>query len=199
MPRPKVKRARRLGVPLTPKAARVMEGKPHPPGQHGRRRAFTPKISAYGRQLREKQRLRAQYNIRERQLTNYVRKAINKAGNPVDNLIHLLEMRLDVVVLRGGLATTIYAARQYVSHRHILVNGRRVDIPSYLVSHGDIVSVKPESRDLPQIVTAVENAQPVPYVELDRETMALRVLRLPDPAEVPIICELPLVIEYYAR
>ena len=125
---PKVRLARQLGIALTPKAAKVMENRPNPPGQHG----ATPrrKVSGYKKQLVEKQRLRAQYNVSERQLENAFGAATRQSGNTGIRLLQLLEMRLDAVVLRGGFVRTIYAARQAVTHGHVMVNGRKVDRPS---------------------------------------------------------------------
>ncbi|MBX3015557.1 MAG: 30S ribosomal protein S4 [Caldilineaceae bacterium] len=196
---PKVKISRALGIPLTPKAAQVMEKKPQPPGQHGRTQTMRRKLSDYKRQLMEKQKLRAQYNIHERQMRNYYQKALREKGNTGENLLRLLEMRLDAVVLRGGLARTIYAARQYVSHQHLLVNGQRVDIASYGLKVGDVITVKPKSQKLDCFRDAVESAHPVPYLTLDKNTLTITVTALPTPGDVPIICDLPQVIEFYSR
>lgn len=197
---PKVKLSRRLGIPLTPKAAKVMDRKPFPPGQHGRSQQFARgRMSDYKRQLLEKQRLRAQYNISERQMRNYFRKAERAVGNTADLLIQLLESRLDAVVYRGGLAPTIYAARQFVSHGHILVNGKRVNIPSYQVKVGDVVSVRQKSRQLPVIVDAIDSAVPPSYLELSPDDMSVKFLYLPNREEVPVIAEVSLVIEFYSR
>lgn len=144
---PKVKLSRKLGFSLTPKARKYMDRKPYPPGQHGpiKRRA---KLSDYGRQLLEKQRLRLQYNVHERQMRNYFREASRLAGNTGDNLIQLLESRLDALVYRAGFAPTIYAARQYVRHGHIEVNGKKVDIPSYRVKPNDVIQVREKVASL---------------------------------------------------
>lgn len=197
---PKVKLSRRLGIPLTPKAIKVMERKPYPPGMHGRVRQFKRQESDFYRQLLEKQRLRLQYNISERQMRNYFKKATARYGNTVDNLIQMLETRLDAVVLRGGLATTIYAARQFVSHGHILVNGKRVNIPSYNLKVGDVVSVREKSRKIPAFNEAMEAIiAPPPYLERSKEDMSIKLLYLPKREEVPVTCEVSLVIEYYSR
>jgi small subunit ribosomal protein S4 len=197
---PKVKRSRSLGIPLTPKAARVMEKKPYPPGQHGREQQhLRRRESDYKRQLLEKQRLKAQYNIHERQMRNYLAKASQKKGNTAQNLIQALETRLDAVVLRGGLAPTIYAARQFVSHRHITVNGERVNVPAYQVEPGDVVAVHEGSRDIPVIVDSVETASPPDYLTLDPAKQAVRLERLPVRDEVPVISDLSQVIEFYSR
>jgi len=196
---PKVKLSRSLGIALTPKAARVMEKKPHPPGEHGRVQNFRRKVSDYKRQLMEKQKLRAQYNIHERQLRNYLDKAQRKKGNTGDNLLQMLEMRLDAIVLRGGLARTIYAARQLVTHGHILVNGKRVDVPGYTAAVGDVISVKPKSLQLPGIQEALGDAQSISYLMLDRNAATVRVNEIPQRDYIPVICDVPLVIEFYSR
>jgi len=195
----KVKLSRQLGIALTPKAARVMEKKPHPPGEHGRVQNFRRKVSDYKRQLMEKQKLRAQYNIHERQLRNYFDKAQRKKGNTGDNLLQMLEMRLDAVVLRGGLARTIYAARQLVTHGHILVNGERVDVPGYTCKAGDVVAVKAKSQQLPGIQEALADSQQISYLSLDRNMATIRVNDLPQREYIPVICDVPLVIEFYSR
>lgn len=194
---PKVKLSRALGIPLTPKAARVMEKKPHPPGAHGNTQTFRRKMSDYKRQLVEKQKLRAQYNIHERQLRNYFQKALKASGNTGENLLRLLELRLDVVVLRGGLARTIYAARQYVSHKHILVNGNPVNIPSYGVKVGDVITVKSKSQSLACFREAA--AQPVTYLTLDKAKLAITVLAEPQREAIPVISDLSQVVEFYSR
>lgn len=198
---PKAKLSRSLGIALTPKAARVMERRPNLPGQHGaeQQRGRPRRASDYKRQLVEKQRLRAQYNIHERQMRNYFRKAALRKGNTPENLIHALESRLDAVVLRGGLAPTIYAARQLVSHGHIRVNGKRVTYPAYVIRPNDVVSVKPSSRDIPVIVEAVDGAAPPPYLDLAKDDMSVTLRYLPPRDEVPVICDLSQVIEFYSR
>jgi len=202
---PKVKLSRKLGVSLTPKAFRIMGRKPYPPGRHGRRqRLGRARMSDYKRQLLEKQKLSAQYNITEQQLRNYFEKAIRRAQltpdiTTGDALVQLLETRLDAVVMRGGLARTIYAARQYVSHEHIQVNGQRVTLPAYQVQVGDAVSVKPESRHMPAFAEALEGANPPPYLQLSRDEMSVRLVYLPRRDEIPVLGELRLVLEYYSR
>lgn len=196
---PKVKLSRAIGVPLTPKAAKVMETKPHPPGAHGRTQNFRRKLSDYKRQLMEKQKLRAQYNVQEKQLRNYYLKALKASGNTGETLLRLLEMRLDNIVLRGGLARTIYAARQYVSHKHILVNGQLVNIASYGVKAGDVITVKPKSQKLECFRDSADDAQPISYLTLDKHSLTITVLAEPEREAIPTICDLPQVIEFYSR
>jgi small subunit ribosomal protein S4 len=189
-----------LGIPLTPKAARYLERRPYPPGVHGRRRRNR---SDYRIRLQEKQRLRHQYHLREGQLRRMVREAARRPGKTGENLITLLERRLDALVWRSGLARTIYQARQMVSHGHITVDGRKVDRPSYQVRPGQTIEVRPSSREkLPFIVAARgEGAEgPVPpYLDVDRNQLRATLLRPPERHEVPIVCNEQLVVEYYAR
>lgn len=196
---PKTKIARRLGITLTPKSAKYLERRPYPPGQHGETRR-AGKQSNYKRQLIEKQRLRAQYNLSERQLRNYFRAATRIPGNTAAALIQLLETRLDALVLRAGFARTIFAARQYVRHGHIQVNGRTVTMPSQQVRPGDTIAVAESSRNHPQIVAAAGAAvRPPAYLEVAAGEFRARLRELPSPDQVPIVCSLPLVIEYYSR
>jgi small subunit ribosomal protein S4 len=196
---PKVKLSRRLGVPLTPKAARIMQRRPHPPGQHGKTQKGRRKRSDYGRQLLEKQKLRAQYNIHERQMRNYVARAMRKSGVTGEVLVQLLESRLDAFVLRAGFVNTIYAARQFVSHGHVHVDGRPVNLPGYQLKPGQIVTVKEKSRRMPLVQESLSNAHPPAYVTLDKDAFSAQLARLPQPDEAPILCDLQLVIEYYSR
>ena len=154
---PKVKISRKLGLELTPKSRKITAKKAYPPGQHGamKKRA---KQSDYGKQLLEKQRLRLQYNISEKQMGNYYAKAARMVGNTGELLLQLLESRLDSVVYRSGFASSIYAARQYVSHGHIAVNGRKVNISSYSLKPNDVVAVKEKSKKLDCFQESIRNA-----------------------------------------
>jgi small subunit ribosomal protein S4 len=194
---PKVRLARQLGIALTPKAARVMERRPNPPGQHG----ATPrrKVSGYKKQLVEKQRLRAQYNLSERQMSNAFAEAIRLPGNTGVRLLQYLEFRLDAIVLRAGFVRTIYAARQAVTHGHVRVNGEKVDRPSYRLKPGDVVSLAEKSRDMMAFTGPLEVARPPAYLELDRDKRSVRVREVPEREQIPIQCEASLVIEYYSR
>ena len=196
---PKVRVSRALGIPLTPKAARIMETRGYPPGQHGpylRRRRY----SGFKEQLLEKQRLRAQYNVHERQMRNYFKKASAKRGNTADNLVRLLETRLDALVLRAGFARTIYAARQYVGHGHIQLNGSAVDVPSAQASPGDEITIREKSKKLTCFRDALMVALgPPDYLTVDKDTITARLERLPLREEVPILCDFAKVIEFYSR
>jgi len=198
---PKVRLSRRVGLAITPKAARIMERNPNPPGQGPRHRSMRrTQTSDYKLQLIEKQKLRYQYNIHERQLRNYFKKAGRKAGNTADNLIGLLETRLDAVVLRAGLARTVYAARQYVSHKHITVNGKRINIPSYQVKAGDTVAVREESQKIACFRESLAGSRPAPpYLQVSADNMSIRLMTVPLRQDVPVVCEIPMVIEYYSK
>lgn len=194
---PKVKIARALGIALTPKAARVMENRPNPPGQHG----ATPKrkVSEYKKQLVEKQRLRAQYNVSERQLQNAFASASRLGGNAGEKLLQRLELRLDAVVLRAGFVRTIFAARQAVAHGHFTVDGKRTNIPSHLLRPGSVVALKPASRELAAYTQWLADARPPAYLALDAAGRSVRVVELPARDQIPVQCETSLVVEYYSR
>jgi small subunit ribosomal protein S4 len=198
---PKIRLSRQLGIALTPKAARHLERRPYPPGQHGLRRASTrSKAGGYKLQLLEKQRLRAQYNISERQMLNYFQHASRSKTNTGEVLIQLLETRLDAVVYRSGFARSIYAARQYVRHGHVTVNGRRVTIASFRIQPGDEVAIRDGSRIIPCFAEAKDRALPSPvYLFRSVETMTSRLLTLPRREDVPVICDVAQVIEFYSR
>lgn len=196
--RPKIKISRRLGIAITPKAHGYLEKRPFGPGQHGPNKRRS-KMSDYGRQLIEKQKLRHQYNIREKQLTNYYKKALRKHGNPAENLIRILESRLDAAVLRGGFARTVYQARQLVGHGHFLVNGNKVDIPSYQLRVGDVISVREKSTECSAIVGSIEAGNPPPYLNVNTKALTITVERICEREEVPVVCEMSQVVEYYSR
>lgn len=191
--------SRSLGIALSPKGAKVLNERPYRPGVHGRDRHV---LTEYARRLQEKQRLRAQYYVSERQLRTAFAAAAKQSGRTGDNLIADLERRLDAVVLRSGFASSIYEARQLVSHRHVLVNGDRINLPAYRVQDGDYVSIKPKSHLMPVFVAAREGKfldSTPPYLEVSNETLTTRVLRSALREESPVICDVQLVVEYYAR
>ena len=194
---PKVRLSRKLGVSLTPKADKFLEKKPYPPGQHGFRRRR--RLSPYGTQLIEKQRLRFQYNISERQLRNYFRHATRRKGLTGETLLQSLETRLDALVLRARFARTIYQARQVVAHRHILVNGKIVKSPSYHVKPSDTISVKEASRKLRSFNEGVLTTAIPPYLAVDDTGYTARLEYVPPRTEVPVVCDEHLVVEFYSR
>ena len=198
----KTRLSRALGIALTPKAAKYMEKRPYGPGQHGRTKRKTD--SDYSVRLREKQRLRAQYGIREAQLRNTFKEAKRTAGLTGENLVELLEMRLDALVLRSGMARTIAQSRQMVVHRHILVDGERVDRPSFRVKPGQMIHVhdKSERTEPFQVAAAGGNsdvlAKTPEYLAVDLDKLQVTLLRRPKREEVPVTCEVQLVVEFYA-
>ncbi|QOC91404.1 30S ribosomal protein S4 [Micromonospora craniellae] len=198
--RPKIKRSRRLGIPLTPKCVRYFERRPYPPGVHGRART---KESDYKVRLLEKQRLKAQYDLREKQLRLAFERAVGRPGKTGEELVIDLETRLDALVLRAGLARTIYQARQAVTHGHVNVNGRRVDRPSARLRPDDVIAVREGSRTKTPFVVAAAGAhapaRTAPYLDVDLAGLTARLIRLPQRAEVPVLCDEQLVVEYYSR
>lgn len=192
------KRSRSLGVALTPKGGRILERRPTPPGQHGKSRRGNK--SDYGKQLLEKQRLKAQYNVSEIQLRNYFKKASRSKKSTGTVLLQLLESRLDCVVLRAGFAPTIYAARQLVSHGHILVNGKRVNIPSFNVEAETIISPAPRKAAHPLMVSNFAGAvRPVNMGVLDQKELSVQIQRLPERQEIAVVCDEQQVVEFYSR
>jgi small subunit ribosomal protein S4 len=192
---PKGKIARRLGVAITPKTAKILERRPNPPGQHGEARSR--KESNYKKQLVEKQRLRAQYNVSERQLRNIFAEAARHHGNTGEELLKLLECRLDAMVLRAGFARTIFGARQLVTHGHVAVNGKRNSFPSSTLNVGDTFTVSEKARNIPQVVMSHENVRLPAYLEGSGWNCKLR--EAPTAAHIPVICQIPLVIEHFSR
>jgi len=193
----KVKKSRSLGVALTPKAERIMKKRPNPPGSTGNQRRR--RKSEYGIQLLEKQRLRFQYNVGETYLQRMFERASRMPGVTGENLIGLLESRLDSLVLRAGLAPTIYAARQYVTHGHFTVNGQKATIPSQRLKPGDVISVKPRSQSMTIFNEMRNQGSAVPYVEADLGGYTARFAFAPVRTDVPVICDEHLVVEYYSR
>lgn len=183
--------ARRFGANIFGRKRNPLLHKPNPPGVHGKMRR---KMSDYGLQLFEKQKLKAVYGmIREKQLVNYYRKAHRQAGNTAINLLRLLECRLDVVVYRLGIAPTIFAAHQLVAHGHIQVDGKKVDIRSFQVKPGMIISVREKSRTMESVKTAIESVQEVPpYLSLNKESFSGQLVALPEVDNVPLTLEINL-------
>jgi small subunit ribosomal protein S4 len=198
--RPKVKRSRALGIALTPKCVAYFERRPFPPGQHGRARRQT---SDYKLRLLEKQRLKAQYDLSEGQLRRAFRDVVRRPGKTGELLIADLETRLDAIVLRAGLARTIYQARQLVVHRHITVNGRRLDRPSARLRPGDTVGVTGRSRTMAPFLAAAAGAHAAatarPYLDVNLAGLTATLLEQPRRADVPVICDVQLVVEHYSR
>ena len=197
----KYKINRRLGVNLWGRPKSPVTIRDYRPGEHGQRRR---KSSDYGTQLMAKQKLKGYYgNISERRFRRYYQEAVRRRGDTSENLIAILERRLDAVVYRMKFVPTVFAARQFVNHGHIRVNGKRVNIPSYLVSDGDVIEVKEKSRELPLVLEAIESPErDLPdYVDVDVKKMRGTYVRAPKLADVPypVQMEPNLVIEFYSR
>ena len=195
---PKQKIARRYREPLFGES-KALKRKPYPPGQHGRGRRR--KKSDYGIRLNAKQKAKFIYGVLERQFRRFFALAAKMEGNTGENLIKLLESRLDNVVYRMGFAPTRRAARQLVNHKHFRVNGRVVNIPSYLVKPGDIVEVREKSKDLEIIVDTLISYNPRQYswLEVDKKEMKGKFLQYPERSEVPENIEERYIVEFYSR
>lgn len=198
----KFKINRRLGVNLWGRSkSPLARGKETPPGQHGARRK---KASDFGTQLMAKQKLKGYYgNISEKQFRKLYDEAVRRRGDTSENLIELLERRLDAVVYRMKFAVSPFQSRQIINHGHIMVNGKRVNIPSYQVKDGDLIQVKTKSKDLAIVVEAANSTErDIPeYVEVDLKDMKGKFIRAPKLADVPypVQMEPNLVIEFYSR
>jgi small subunit ribosomal protein S4 len=200
---PKAKVQRRFGEVLIPrrKYQQILEKRPYPPGDHGREKQFrSGRRSDFGLQLDEKQKLAFIYNVREGQLRSYYKKAAKMTGRTGENLLILLERRLDNVVYRAGFAATIWQARQFVGHGHILVNGKRVNLPSYQVQAGDVVSIKQKMQKNDHIVELLEQGVTAPeYLVVAKDQFQATLNRLPEGKEIPVPVDIQLVVEYYNR
>jgi small subunit ribosomal protein S4 len=200
---PKAKVQRRFGEVLIPRAKyqKILEARPYPPGQHGKEKTFrSGRRSDYGQQLFEKQKLSFVYNIRETQMRRYFKRALRMPGNTGVNLLVLLERRLDNLVYRAGFAATIFAARQIVNHGHVLVDGQRVDLPSFQVVPGMTLSLTDAMKKNPHVIDALESvAHNLDYISVDTNNVTATFTRLPDRAELPIKIDEQLIVEYYNR
>jgi small subunit ribosomal protein S4 len=194
---PSWKLSRRLGISLSG-TGKELEKRPYAPGQHGPNQR--KKLSEYGLQLQEKQKLRHMYGVNERQFHNTFVRAGKMAGKHGENFMVLLESRLDNLVYRLGLARTRRQARQLVNHGHILVNGSRVDIPSYRVLPGQTISVREKSRNLDIIKDSIEATNFVPeYVSFDADKLEGTFTRLPERSELPAEINEAFIVEFYSR
>ena len=197
----KYKLDRRMGENIWGRPKSPVNRREYGPGQHGQRRR---KPSDFGTQLSAKQKLKGYYgNIGEKQFRRYYAEAVRRRGDTGENLIALLERRLDAVVYRSKFVPTVFAARQFVSHGHILVNGKRVTVASYMVKDGDEVEVKTKSRELPIVLEAIGSSErDLPdYLSVDHNKMTSTFVRTPKLADVPypVRMEPNLVIEFYSR
>ncbi len=193
---------RRMGQNIWGRPKSPVNRREYGPGQHGQRRKG--KMSDFGTQLRAKQKLKGSYgSITEKQFRRYYAEAIRMKGDSSENLIGLLERRLDAVVYRAKFVPTVFAARQFVNHGHVKVNGRRVNIPSYLVKPDDVIELKDSSKQLELVVVASQLPErDVPdYIEVDHAKMTARITRIATLSEVPYAVQMEpnLVIEFYSR
>ena len=193
---------RRLKVNLWGRPKSPFNSRNYSPGQHGNKRAR--RLSDYGIQLQAKQKLKSYYgNMNERQFRNCYRKAIKKKGDTVENLIGLLEKRLDIIVYRAKFALTVFSSRQLINHGHIKVNGKKVNIPGYQLKEEDTIELKEKSKQLMSVdVSLASKERDVPeYLQLDEKQKKIKFVRTPKFAEVPypVLMEPNLVIEYYSR
>jgi small subunit ribosomal protein S4 len=195
---PKVKLSRKIGINMNPKATKYASKKPYPPGQHGNSKK-RKKMSDYGTQLLEKQRLKLQYNVSEKQMQKAYKEATRLEGNTGTLMMQQLEHRLDALVFRAGFARTMYAARQYVAHGHILVNGKKVDRPSYHTKVNDVISVKPKAQKMDAMQDAVRNSGNPSYLDVNKADFTAKLLQVPEIEDIPVNVSIPLVVEYYSR
>ena len=198
----KYKLDRRMGENIWGRPKSPVNKRDYGPGQHGQRRRS--KVSDYGLQLRAKQKLKGYYgNIGEKQFKSIYKEAERIKGDTSENLIGLLERRLDAIVYRAKFVPTVFAARQFVNHGHVKVNGKRVNIPSYRCKEGDVIEVKEKSRDLPLVIEGSQSPErDVPeYVDADHGKMSAKFVRTPILSDVPypVQMEPNLVIEFYSR
>ena len=197
----KYKIDRRMGENIWGRPKSPVNSRSYGPGQHGQRRK--QKVSDFGLQLRAKQKLKGYYgNLTEKQFLRTYDEASRRKGNTSENLIGLLESRLDAVVYRAKFVPTPFAARQFVNHGHVLVNGKRVNIASYRVQPGDVVSVRERSRNMALVLEALQSQErEIPdYIEFEAKGMSAKYIRMPELAEVPypVKMEPNLVVEFYS-
>ena len=205
---PSCRQCRREGTKLFLKGTKCftekcpVERRPYAPGQHGQATARRRKASEYSKQLREKQKVKRIYGMSEKQFHNLFERVATQPGVAGHNLLAALESRLDNMVYRMGFAPSRKAARQLIRHRHIEVNGKQVDIPSYLVRPGEEIRVRPASREQAQILTAMDQSSrgaPLSWVAVDRDNFSGRMLERPSRAEIPIAAQEQLIVELYSK
>jgi len=195
---PRVKKMRALGVEMPGLSRKKTERRPYPPGQHGQGRR---KITEYGVRLIEKQKLHFNYGVTERQLRRLVAEALGSKAATGDKLLELLERRLDNAVFRACFAPTIPAARQLVRHGHVLINGKRLDIPSYRIQQGDVITLKEKAKEnahVKEALAATVISRPA-WVEFDESKQSAKVQSLPDETSIPFPIDVKMVVEFYSQ
>lgn len=205
---PSCRQCRREGTKLFLKGTKCftekcpVERRPQPPGQHGANVGRRRKVSEYAKQLREKQKIKRIYGISERQFRNTFERVTTLPGITGHNLLAALESRLDNIVYRMGFAASRKAARQLIRHRHVEVNGKTVDIPSYQVRPGEEVRVQTKSREIVAVMAAMDQSQrgaPLAWIAVDRDTFSGRMLERPTRPNIPIAAQEQLVVELYSK
>jgi len=192
--------SRRLGIALSPKAEKYLERRPFAPGQHGQSRRG--KVSEYALQLREKQKMKYLYGILEKQFRNYYKKAVSQRGVTGDNLVKLLERRFDNVVYRAGFAPSRAASRQLVTHGHLLINGKKVNIPSYLVAPGDLIEFRQKSRNMTAVADSLSKAPESRFpswIQVDKANQKAVFLSVPEREDIQEPFNEQLVVELYSK
>ena len=198
---PRGKVVRRLGVNIfgNPKFDRILEKRPYGPGEHGKKRR---KMSNYGTQLLEKQKVKKMYGVLEKQFRKYFHEAERRKGVTGHNLLQILECRLDNAVYKAGFAKTRDAARQIVRHGHIQVNGRKVNLPSFLISQNDIINIKVKENTTKLIKGNIKSTEDriIPnWMDVDKEKLLIRITKLPERADIEVAIEEQLIVELYSK
>ena len=205
---PACRQCRREGTKLFLKGTKCftekcpVERRQYPPGQHGQNTSRRRKTSEYAKQLREKQKIKRIYGLSEKQFRNTFTRVTTLPGITGHNLLAALESRLDNMIYRLGFAPSRRAARQFIRHRHVEVNGRTVDVPSYLVQPGEEIRVRQQSRELASVAAAMEQAsrgQSPTWLAADKETFSGRMLERPQREQIPIAAQEQLVVELYSK
>ena len=205
---PSCRQCRREGTKLFLKGTKCftekcpVERRPYAPGQHGQSTARRRKTSEYAKQLREKQKVKRIYGVSERQFRNTFERVTTLPGVTGHNLLATLESRLDNMVYRMGFAPSRKAARQLIRHRHIEVDSKRVDVPSFLVRPGQEIRVRPKSREHASVLTAMDQSSrgaPLSWIAVDRETFSGRMLERPGRPDIPIAAQEQLIVELYSK
>jgi len=198
---PRGKVVRRLGVNIfgNPKFDRILEKRSYGPGQHGKKRR---KMSNYGTQLLEKQKVKKMYGVLEKQFRKYFHEAERRKGVTGHNLLQILECRLDNAVFKAGFAKTRDAARQIVRHGHVQVNGRKVNLPSFLISQNDIISIKEKENAKKLVNDNIKSTEDriIPnWIDVDKEKLIIRITKLPERADIEVAIEEQLIVELYSK
>ncbi len=197
---PKAKLVRKFGENIfgNPKFDKILSNKPYGPGQHGNGRK---RVSHYGVQLKEKQKLKIMYGLYEKQFRNYFKKADRMRGITGENLLQLLERRFDNTVYRLGFAQSRAQARQLVIHRHLTINGKSVNVPSYLLKPGDVIAVRQKSKKMDVFHNAlrIRKSNPYEWIEVEKANLTGKFLSVPERADIPVNVNEQLIVELYSK